>query len=466
VFDIPPPHIRKIVIATNIAETGITIPDITCVIDSGKHREMRFDEKRQISRLVETFVARSNAAQRRGRAGRVQRGLCFHLFTKLRHDTLLAEHPLPEMMRLSLSDLALRIKIMKVKLGTSIEDVLSRALDPPVSINVQRAIAMLVEVGALTPLEEITPMGRLLSKLPTDVHLGKFLLIATLFRCLDPALTIAAALNSKSPFVSPFGHEQEADRAKIGFRIENSDFLTIHNAFASWRRTNPSFVREFCRKNYLSHQNLQQIEELRQQFLGYLIDSSFIQVDKTFIRELTRARYGRNRTRFVMVPPELDSNSSNVFLLNAALTAGLYPKILSIDHSNGQMRTISNNQQSSFHPSSVNFGRKPTEFGVNHLAYFTLMHSKKLYAWETGPVDDVALLLLCGDADFKLVSNTAFIDRKVKFQVPPKCNIALKFLRTHLASILAQQFRSRPLTETAVHWNEIATSVLSKERLE
>ncbi|KAJ6519955.1 P-loop containing nucleoside triphosphate hydrolase protein [Mycena sanguinolenta] len=464
VFDIPPPHIRKLVIATNIAETGITIPDITCVIDSGKHREMRFDEKRQISRLVETFVARSNAAQRRGRAGRVQPGLCFHLFTKLRHDTLLAEHPLPEMMRLSLSDLALRIKIMKVKLGTSIEDVLSRALDPPVSINVQRAIAMLVEVGALTQSEDITPMGRLLSKLPTDVHLGKFLLIAALFRCLDPALTIAAALNSKSPFVTPFGHEQEADRAKMTFRTENSDFLTIHNAFASWRRTNPSFVREFCRKNYLSHQNLQQIEELRQQFLGYLIDSSFIQVDKTFIRELTRVRYGRNRTRFVTVPPELDSNSSNVFLLNAALTAGLYPKILTIDQQ-WSMRTISNNQQASFHPSSINFGRKPIDFGVNHLAYFTLMQSKKLYAWETGPVDDVALVLLCGDADFKLIANTISIDRKVKFQVSPKCNIALKFLRAHVVSILAQQFRNRPLTETAVHWNEIATSVLSKERI-
>ncbi|KAJ7110080.1 P-loop containing nucleoside triphosphate hydrolase protein [Mycena epipterygia] len=467
VFDIPPPNIRKIVIATNIAETGITIPDITCVIDSGKHREMRFDEKRQISRLVETFVARSNAAQRRGRAGRVQRGLCFHLFTKIRHDTQLAEHPLPEMMRLSLSDLALRIKIMKVKLGTSIEDVLSRALDPPVSINVQRAIAMLVEVGALTSSEDITPMGRLLSKLPTDVHLGKFLLIATLFRCLDPALTIAAALNSKSPFVAPLGFEQEADRAKIAFRTENSDFLTIHNAFASWRRASatPAFVRKFCRVNYLSQQNLQQIEELRQQFLGYLIDSSFIQVDKAFIRELTRARYGRNRTRFVMVPPELDLNPSNVFLLNAALMAGLYPKILSIDRSNGQMRTISNNQHASFHPSSVNFGRKPIDFGVNHLAYFTLMHSKKLYAWETGPVDDTAMLLLCGDADFKLVSNTAFIDRKIKFQVSPKCNIALKFLRTHITSILAQQFRSQPLTESQVLWSDIASSVLGKEKL-
>ena len=86
VFDVPPPGVRKIVIATNIAETGITIPDITCVIDTGRQREMRYDEKRQISRLVDCFVSKSNAKQRRGRAGRVQEGICFHLFTKLRHD--------------------------------------------------------------------------------------------------------------------------------------------------------------------------------------------------------------------------------------------------------------------------------------------------------------------------------------------------------------------------------------------
>lgn len=86
VFNIPPKGIRKIVISTNIAETGVTIPDVTCVIDSGKHREMRFDEKRQTSRLLDCFIARSNAKQRRGRAGRVQEGIAFHLFTKQRHD--------------------------------------------------------------------------------------------------------------------------------------------------------------------------------------------------------------------------------------------------------------------------------------------------------------------------------------------------------------------------------------------
>ena len=79
-------------------------------------------------------------------------------------------------------------------------------------------VLIILQVKALMPTEEITPMGRLLSKLPTDVHLGKFLLFASIFKCLDPALTIAAALTSKSPFVTPFGHEAEATLAKASFR--------------------------------------------------------------------------------------------------------------------------------------------------------------------------------------------------------------------------------------------------------
>ncbi|KAJ3517374.1 hypothetical protein NLJ89_g555 [Agrocybe chaxingu] len=358
VFDIPPPGVRKIVIATNIAETGITIPDITCVIDTGKYREMRFDEKRQISRLVETFIARSNAAQRRGRAGRVREGLCFHLFTKVSHDTQMAETPLPEMMRLSLSDLSLRIKIMKVKLGSSIEDVLSRALDPPISVNVQRAISMLVEVRLFV------------GKLWSEVY------------------------------------------------------------------------------NYL-----------------YLIDSSFIQVDKSLVRELNSTRYSRGRTKFVNVPAELDINSKNLVIVHAALAAGLYPKVLSIDGKYGELRTITNNQQAFFHPSSVNFGKNATDFGVHHLAYFTLMHSKKLYAWETGPIDDLSLLLLCGECDFKLVADMASVDRKIKYSLPPKTGVALKILRDQLSSLLAHQYQGKALTDNQRLWKQIGLLTLGRTKI-
>jgi ATP-dependent RNA helicase DHX29 len=214
VFNVPRPGVRKIVISTNIAETGVTIPDITAVIDTGKHREMRFDEKRQISRLVETFIAQSNAAQRRGRAGRVREGIAFHLFTRHRHDNYVSrrwlhidgdafaddvafllqmqEHPQPEMTRLSLQDLALRIKIMKIG-STGIEETLLKALDPPLVANITRAVSALIEVKALTTTEEITPLGRHLAKLPMDVHVGLFLILSCIFGCLDAGLTIAVS---------------------------------------------------------------------------------------------------------------------------------------------------------------------------------------------------------------------------------------------------------------------------------
>ncbi|CCO28705.1 putative helicase C15C4.05 [Rhizoctonia solani AG-1 IB] len=424
VFEVPPPGIRKIVVSTNIAETGVTIPDITCVIDSGKHKEMRFDEKRQTSKLVETTIARSNAAQRRGRAGRVQEGLCFHLFTKSRHDNLMLDNPLPEILRLSLADLALRIKIMNVQIGSSVEDVLTRALDPPSSANIQRA------VKALTTTEQITNLGRLLSKLPMDVHLGKFLLQSVLLGCLDPALTICATLNAKSPFLKPFGFETQADAAKLSFAKENSDFLALVNAFNSWKRAlsnGQNVARKFCRESYLSYQNLQQIEDLRQQFMGYLIDSSFVNVDAEFSQEFRRLRFQRQRTKIMVLPESISSADVDVGLVQAALTAGMFPKIINIDSA-----------------------------------------TKKLYASETGPASDLSLILLCGDCEFKPSSELAIVDRKLKYRVSGKTLLALKALKAKLASNMASRLRSKQADTTSEGdiWSTLALELFRSPKLD
>ncbi|KAN0128433.1 hypothetical protein V8E53_013822 [Lactarius tabidus] len=244
--------------------------------------------------------------------------------------------------------------------------------------------------------------------------------------------------------------------------------MTMHNAFSSWRRasSDASSARKFCRLNFLSQQNLQQIEELRQQFLAYLIDAGLIQADRGLVKQLSRPRFGRNRTKFVVLPPELGLYSENVAIINAALTAGLYPKILNVDPVQGLLQTVTNNQAVAFHPSSVNFRRKPQDFGVDYLAFFTIMRSKKLYVWETGPVDDLALLLLCGDCNFKLVSDAAFVDRKIKFRIPARTGLALKHLRNQLAVVLNERLRNKPITESQERWMDLVFIVLGKLRPE
>ncbi|SCZ98775.1 BZ3500_MvSof-1268-A1-R1_Chr7-1g09268 [Microbotryum saponariae] len=501
VFNVPRRGIRKIVISTcvlcefsdvltmviggthrvalaihrNIAETGVTIPDITAVIDTGKHREMRFDEKRQISRLVETFVAQSNAAQRRGRAGRVQEGICFHLFSKQRHDTIvstggrvMAEHPQPEMLRLSLQDLALRIKIMKIG-NASIEDVLLRALDPPLLVNIQRAVFSLIEAKALTSTEEITPLGRHLAKLPMDVHLGKFLIMATIFNCLDAALTIAAALNAKSPWMTPFGREAEADAVKRGFKVENSDFLTLYNAYCSWREASGNgYEREFTRKNFLSQQNLQEIEQGRQQYFSFLVDAGFIDISEAEKRDLVSTRYGKSRTRFVRVPNELDTHSRDPKAVMACLAASMYPKLLVIDPQSGQMKTLAKNTPAAIHPSSVNFapGRRVDFGGSKFVAFFTAMHTHKLYVWESGTVDERAVYLLCGNADTQLAAHSLSIDRKIRIRLEPKTSIAMRLLRQQWNSFFLAKMKNPTMTTSEPHaaWLDLVKEALCSPR--
>ena len=402
-FLIPPPGYRKIVLATNIAETGITIPDVTCVIDTGKHREMRFDERRQLSRLIDTFISRANAKQRRGRAGRVQKGLCFHLFSKYRHDNLMNDQQTPEMLRLSLQDLAIRVKMCGIG---DIEETLGAALDPPSSKNIRRAVDALVDVRALTPAEELTPLGKQLARLPLDVFLGKLILLGTIFRCLDMALTVAAILSSKSPFVAPFGQRGQADTVRLGFRRGDSDVLTVYNAYVAWKRVCQSAASassgqefQFCRKNFLSAQNLANIEDLKGQLLAALADSGFLPLTDEERRALNRLRYGSGPRRrhqvFFELPRRVNVNSDNDIVAQSVISWSFYPKLLVRDvPGGGGLRNVGNNQTVSLHRSSVNKGHNELRW----LSYYHMMQSKSfLNAHETTAVEAFPIALLCGD---------------------------------------------------------------------
>jgi ATP-dependent RNA helicase DHX29 len=452
-FLMPPPGVRKIVLATNIAETGVTIPDITCVIDTGKHKEMRFDERRQLSRLTQSFISRANAKQRRGRAGRVQEGLCFHLFTKFRHDTLMTDQQTPEMLRLSLQDLVMRTKICK--LG-DIEETLSQALDPPSSRNIRRAIDALIEVDALTPGEDLTALGRQIAKLPLDAHLAKLVLLATIFACIDVAITIAAILSSKSPFLTPFGAKQRADIARLAFKKGDSDLLTTYNAYKAWRDvcTTPGRSEtQFCHKNFLSPQNLGNIEDLKAQLLSSLVEAGFIQLSTDERRALHRYRGTSRHRSFVEVPPHYDIHSSNDIFVNSVIATAFYPKILTREGKG--WRNISNNQTVSLAPTSANKGTQAAKF----LSYYHIMQSSnKFYnAHSTSIAYPLPMILMvAADMDFKMHAGViSFPGSVLRFAVRDwRAAVALKVLRRRVKEILGNSWKNpaRVLSEREKEW--------------
>ncbi|KAI9772082.1 MAG: hypothetical protein M1840_001370 [Geoglossum simile] len=454
----PPEGIRKIVLSTNLAET------VTCVVDTGKHKEMRFDEKRQLSRLVESFISRANAKQRRGRAGRVQEGLCFHLFTKNRHDQLLAPQQVPELLRLSLQDLVLRVKICK--LG-GIEETLSEALDPPLAKNIRRAIDALIDVKALTPAEDLTPLGQQLAKLPLDVHLGKLILFGCIFHCLDLSLTLAAILSSKSPFSAPMAARQQANLARMAFKRGDSDLLTLWKAYFSWRRvcgTQGASEFQFCRKNYLSPQALSNIEDLKQQLLVSVVDAGFLELGASERAALNKARFSPSRKReFFTTPDWVNVNGENDLIASSVIAWSFYPKLLIRDGK--YWRNVANNQLVSISPTSVNQMGSPAKF----ISYYHIMQSNKSSpkAHETSTVDDFAVALLCGDADFRIHAGVIIIDgNKLRFSVSDwKIILAIKVLRIRMREVLARSFKNpgKPLPPSLLRWLETWQRIFTRE---
>jgi ATP-dependent RNA helicase DHX29 len=462
-FLIPPHGMRKIVLATNIAETGITIPDVTCVIDTGKHREMRFDERRQMSRLLETFISKANAKQRRGRAGRVQEGLCIHLFTKYRHDELMADQQTPEMLRLSLQDLAIRVKMCG--LG-GIEESLGQAMDPPSAKNIRRAIDALIDVRALTPDEDLTPLGQQLARLPLDVFLGKLILLGSIFKCLDATITIAAILSSKSPFSAPFGSRAQADTIRLGFKRGDSDLLTVYNAYLAWKRVCQSTGSEyqFCRKNFLSPQTLSNIEDLKGQLIVSLVDSGFLPLTDTERSTLNKTRFSARRRTFFELPQRANLNTANDLITTSVIAWAFYPKLLVKDGKG--YRNVANNQSVSLHPTSVNKG----QHDLHWLSYYHIMQAKQFYnAHETTAVQDFTIALLCGDVRCELYAGVIILDgNRARFAVSDwKTMLVIKTLRTRLREILTRSFKSpgKPLPDSLTKWFDIWQKIFTQEEL-
>lgn len=308
IFEKPAQNVRKVVLATNMAEASITINDVVFVIDCGKAKETTYDALNNTPCLLPSWISQASARQRRGRAGRVQPGKCYHLYPKCVFEAF-SEYQLPELLRTPLNSLCLQIKSLQV---SSVGEFLSSALQPPEPLAVQNAIDFLKMIGAFDEKENLTNLGKFLSMLPVDPKLGKMLIMGAIFHCFDPILTIVSGLSVRDPFLLPQDKKDLAGIAKARFSAKDySDHMALVRAYEGWKdaeREGSSY--EYCWRNFLSVQTLQAIDSLRRQFSFILKDAGIVDLDGSASNKL----------------------SHNQSLVRAIICSGLFPGVASVVH--------------------------------------------------------------------------------------------------------------------------------------
>mmetsp|Transcript_29257 Transcript_29257/g.79144 ORF Transcript_29257/g.79144 Transcript_29257/m.79144 type:complete len:1313 (+) Transcript_29257:175-4113(+) len=340
----PPPGSRKIVLSTNIAETSLTIDDVAFVIDSGRAKEKDYDPHLKTSTLQPIWISQSSAKQRKGRAGRTKAGVCFHLFSSTRHQSM---RPFveSELLRTPLEEMCLMTKKLGLAPGGPEDDdgvpaFLSKAITPPHAKSISNALELLENLGAMLPeTNDLTSLGECLSVLSLEPRVGKMVIWSYLLGCTKVASQMAVAMAYKSPFVLPPPHmRREAERSKLILSDHSeSDQVTVLNAVVKRdqlkKKKGESAYRDWCQRNYLSASSLQMIGDLRKNLTRELSTLGFAD-------PMARGYHNRRDTK-------------QHALWQAAIAAGLYPNVATRKRGDVNFSTMTN-RKAKIHVSSVN----------------------------------------------------------------------------------------------------------------
>ncbi len=255
---------RRIVLATNVAETSLTVPNIGYVIDSGVARINRYSIRQKVEQLRVEKISRAASSQRAGRCGRVMSGVCVRLYDEA--DFLArTEYTDAEIFRVSLATVILRMSALGMG---EVEQF--PFIEPPGSRSIVDGYQLLAELGAIDDARQLTPLGHELAKLPLDPKIARLLLAGRQYHCLQEILIIASALSLQDPRDRPAERREAADAAHQRFNDERSDFLSYLKLWAWFqqavkhRMSNKSWAKE-CREKFLSPLRLREWHELYQQ---------------------------------------------------------------------------------------------------------------------------------------------------------------------------------------------------------
>lgn len=380
IFDPAPPGSRKVVIATNIAETSLTIDHIYYVIDPGFSKQNAYDPKLGMDSLIVTPISQAQANQRKGRAGRTGPGKCFRLYTEAAFHSEMLPTPIPEIQRQNLAHTILMLKAM------GINDLLHfDFMDPPPTNTMLSALEELYALSALDDEGLLTRLGRKMADFPMEPAQAKVLIASVDLGCSDEMLSIVAMLAQPTVFYRPKEKQSQADQKKSKFHDQHGDHLTMLNVFNAWKQN--GFSNPWCHENFIQGRSMKRAKDVRDQLVKIM------------------ERYKH----------PIRSCGRNTNIVRQALCSGYFRNSARKDPSEGY-KTLIEGTPVSLHPSSALFGKQ-----AEWVIYHTLVMTSKEYMHCTTSIEP-KWLVEAAPTFFKVAPTDKLSKRRKEERIQPLYN--------------------------------------------
>ncbi|CEF70386.1 ATP-dependent RNA helicase DHX8 [Strongyloides ratti] len=380
IFEPTPPGKRKVVIATNIAETSLTIDGIYYVVDPGFVKQKIYNPKNGMDSLVVTPISQAAANQRSGRAGRTGPGKCYRLYTERAYKEEMLPAPVPEIQRTNLASTLLQLKAM------GINDLLGfDFMDAPSTESMLVALRTLHDLSALDKDGLLSLLGRRMAEFPLDPSLSKLLIMSVDLKCSDEILTIVSMLSVQNVFYRPKEKQEQADQKKKKFNQPEGDHCTLLAVYNSWRHVN--YSTQWCFENFIQARTMKRAQDIRKQLLSIM-----------------------DRHKFKVV-----SCGKDIKRVQKAICSGFFRNSAKRDPQEGY-RTLTDGQNVYLHPSSSLF-QQQSEWVVYH----ELVMTTKEYMREVTAIDP-KWLVEYAPSFFRISDNTKLSAFKRNQKIDPLHN--------------------------------------------